>query len=206
MSRDNYILTFEVNRQKIIDYIFHHIPKNEESLMDDYFDNHEELAATVEELLDFCLEHQFNHFMVQHFSKTGQSETLNDILNDIDYCLEEIKIQTQRKTAKQAPIVVKQNASFKKLLASGGKIFGKTIGKALFTFLLVLNFWQTGGDYTNSNLLKASQKEEVKEMMILTNYQIQHMRVDMLDDRPITDFITDVAIPSNFEMHYFTED
>ena len=72
--------------------------------------------------------------------------------------------------------------------------------------MLVLNFWQTGGDYSNSNLLKASQKEEVKEMMILTNYQIQYMRVDLLDDRPITDFITDVTIPSNFEMHYFTED
>jgi hypothetical protein len=204
VSRDNYIVTFEVNRQKIIDYIFHHIPKNEEHLMDDYFDNHEELAATVEELLDFCLEHQFSHFMVQHFSKTGQSEALNDILNDIEYHLEEIKEQKQ--AIKENPVTVEHQDYFKKIIAFGTTIFGKTITRTFFTLLLVLNFWQTGGDYTNSNLLKASQREEVKEMMILTNYQIQHMRVDMLDDRPITDFITDVAIPSDFEIHYFTED
>lgn len=206
MSRDNYILTLEVNRQKIIDYIFHNIPKNEEYLMDNYFDKNEELAAIVEDLLDFCLEHEFNYFLVQHYSKTGASEGLNDILSDIDYYLEEIENQQKETVTKEQPTNVGQKDSFKKLIAFGTKVFGKTITKALFTCLLVLNFWQTGGDYSNSNLLKASQKEEVKEMMILTNYQIQHMRVDMLDDRPITDFITDVAIPSNFEMHYFTED
>ncbi|MFK7946021.1 MAG: hypothetical protein AB8G11_00405 [Saprospiraceae bacterium] len=205
MSRENYISRFEINRQKVIDYIFHNIPKNEEYLMDDFFDNNEELAATVEELLDFCLEHQFNHFMVLHFSKTGKSTPLNNILNDIDYYLEDIQ-QQRIISEKQKATVIKQDTSFKKLVAIGTKVFGKKITKALFTLLLVLNFWQTGGNYTNSNLLKASQKEEIKEVMTLTDYQVRYMRVDMLDDRPITDFMTDVAIPSNFEMHYFTED
>lgn len=206
MSREHYILKFEVSRQKIIDYIFHNITKNEEYLMDDFFDKNEELAATVEELLDFCLEHQFNHFMVQHFSKTGKSEALNDILNDIDYYLEEIEYKQRLIAEEPEAELVTQKTSFKKLVAIGTIVFGKRITKAFFTLLLVLNFWQTGGDYTNSNLLKASQKEEIKEMMILTDYQIRYMRVDMLDDRPITDFITDVAIPSDFEMNYFTED
>ena len=204
MSKENYISVLDVDLQKIIDYVFQNISKNEEILMERFLDDNEELAATIEDLLDFCLINQFDQHMIQYLLKTGQSSNFNDILNDIQYCLDEIKKQEPAKsvidsfTHEQNPIL--------KWLNIGTKIFNKTITKSLFTLLLVLNFWQTGGDYSNSNLLKASQKEEVKEMMILTNYQIQYMRVDMLDDRPITDFITDVAIPSNFEMHYFTED
>lgn len=206
MSRDNYILPFEVNRQKIIDYIFHNIPKNEEYLVDSFLDNHEELAVTVEELLDFCLAHQLNHFMVQHFSKAGTSDALNEILSDIDYYLEDIEQQKKQHLAAQAAAKTTENKSFQVFLTLSKKVFSKSVAKIFFTLLLVLNFWQNTSDYSNSNLLKASQKEEIKKMMILTEYQIRYMRVDMLDDRPITDFVTDVAIPSNFEMHYFTED
>lgn len=205
MSRDNYISDFQVNQQKIIDYIFQNISKNEEYLMEEFLDNNEELAATIEDLLDFCLEQQFNHFMVRHFAKTQACEPLNDILNDIDFHLEEIEIEKKKLEIVPTDIPSK-NPQFKKFLALGTRVFGKRITKTLFTFLLVLNFWQTGGDYSNSNLLKASQKEEVKQMMILNAYQIRYMRVDMLDDRPITDFISDVAVPSNFEIYYFTKD
>lgn len=205
MSKENYISAIDVDLQKIIDYVFQNISKNEEILMERFLDDNEELAATTEDLLDFCLSNQFSQHMIQHLSKTGQSSNLNDIINDIEYCLDDIKKQEAAKMEIEDSTSNEQN-SILKWLNIGTKIFNKAITKSLFTLLLVLNFWQTGGDYSNSNLLKASQKEEVKEMMILTNYQIQYMRVDMLDDRPITDFITDVAIPSNFEMHYFTED
>ena len=204
MSKENYISALDVDLQKIIDYIFQNISKNEEVLMERFLDDNEELAATIEDLLDFCLNNQFNQHMIQHLSKTGQSISLNDIINDIEYYLDDIKEQEVAKSAER--FSSQEQSPILKWLSIGTKIFNKTITKSLFTLMLVLNFWQTGGDYSNSNLLKASQKEEVKEMMILTNYQIQYMRVDMLDDRPITDFITDVAIPSNFEMHYFTED
>lgn len=175
-------------------------------LIEHFLDENEELAATVEDLLDFCLSHQLNQFMVQHLLKTGQSSDFNDILNDIEYYLNDIKEKALSKIEAEQTTFESQNPVLRKWLNIGSIIFNKTITKSLFTLMLVLNFWQTGGDYSNSNLLKASQKEEVKEMMILTNYQIQYMRVDLLDDRPITDFITDVTIPSNFEMHYFTED
>lgn len=206
MSKGNYISALDVNQQKVIDYIFHNIPKSEEVLIEHFLDENEELAATVEDLLDFCLSHQLNQFMVQHLLKTGQSSDFNDILNDIEYYLNDIKEKALSKIEAEQTTFEAQNPVLRKWLNIGSIIFNKTITKSLFTLMLVLNFWQTGGDYSNSNLLKASQKEEVKEMMILTNYQIQYMRVDLLDDRPITDFITDVTIPSNFEMHYFTED
>ena len=206
MSKGNYISALDVNQQKVIDYIFHNIPKSEEVLIEHFLDENEELAATVEDLLDFCLSHQLNQFMVQHLLKTGQSSDFNDILNDIEYYLNDIKEKALSKIEAEQTTLESQNPVLRKWLNIGSIIFNKTITKSLFTLMLVLNFWQTGGDYSNSNLLKASQKEEVKEMMILTNYQIQYMRVDLLDDRPITDFITDVTIPSNFEMHYFTED
>ena len=206
MSKGNYISALDVNQQKVIDYIFHNIPKSEEVLIEHFLDENEELAATVEDLLDFCLSHQLNQFMAQHLLKTGQSSDFNDILNDIEYYLNDIKEKALSKIEAEQTTFESQNPILRKWLNIGSIIFNKTITKSLFTLMLVLNFWQTGGDYSNSNLLKASQKEEVKEMMILTNYQIQYMRVDLLDDRPITDFITDVTIPSNFEMHYFTED
>jgi hypothetical protein len=85
---------------------------------------------------------------------------------------------------------------------------GKRFLKVAFTLLLVLNlpFWQSYTGDADSSLLKASQREKVQQMMTLSAYEIQNMRVDMLDERPITDFMTIVAIPSTFELRYVTED
>lgn len=208
MSKENYISTFEMNLEKIIDYVFHDIPKSEENMMENYFDNHEELAAAVDNLLDFCLEQNMSKFMVRHFMKNRTSEALNEILENVEFCLDEIAVQ-----AKKTPFeVIEQPAMELEIIetkTSKTAKFGKRFLKMAFTLLLVLNlpFWQSySGDYSNSSLLKASQKEKVLQMMTFSPYEIENMRVDMLDDRPITDFMTIVAIPSSFELRYITVD
>lgn len=214
MNKDNYISGIEINLQKIIDYIFQDISKSEENQMEDFLDNHEDLAATIEDLLDFCLEHQFNHFMVRNFERTGASPALNELFDTIDYQLELIYNQTQTEIENKNEIV---SAIVTETITPANPIKNKNttaikkakkIFKALFTILLVMNmpFWNSTGSYNSSNLLKASQKEKIQQTMTLSDYQIRYMRIDMLDDRPITEFITDVAIPSNFEMRYVTED
>jgi GTP-binding protein EngB required for normal cell division len=207
VSKDNYISTTEMNLDKIMDYVFHDIPKCEENMMETYFDNHEELAAEVDSLLDFCLEQNMNKFMVRHFMKNRTSEALNEILENIDFCLNEIAIQTKMPfEVIEQPIIETTTVITKTDKAT--KI-GKQFLKVAFTLLLVLNlpFWQSySGDASSSSLLKASQKEKVQQMMTLSAYEIQNMRVDMLDDRPITDFMTIVAIPSSFELRYITVD
>ncbi len=217
MNKDSNISTLEVNFSKIIDYVFHDISKAEEHQMENYFDSHEDLAAAVEDLLDFCLEHNFNKFMVTHFERMRTSEALNVILENIENQLD--TIQTLQHFAKESAVVEENEIEIFATVETNIentyapiKAFGKkyrNVARALFTFLLLLNLpsWQTiDGDYSNSNLLKASQKEKVQQMMTLSEYEIQYMRFDMLDDRPITDFMTTVAIPSNFEMRYVTAD
>jgi len=207
VSKDNYISTFEMNLEKIIDYVFHDIPKSEEIMMEDYFDNQEELAVEVDNLLDFCLEQNMSRFMVRHFIKSRTSEALNEILANIAFCLDEIAVQ-----AKTSFEVIEQSKiENSDIVAVPNKVtkIGKRFLKVAFTLLLVLNlpFWQSySGDVSSSSLLKASQKEKVQQMMTLSAYEIQNMRVDMLDDRPITDFMTIVAIPSSFELRYITVD
>jgi hypothetical protein len=208
VSKENYISTFEMNLERIINYVFHDIPKNEENMMEDYFDNHEGLAAEVDSLLDFCLEQNMSKFMVRHFMKSRTSEALNEILENIESCLDEIVIQTKMPFEEIVEELKIETAAVITKTDKATKI-GKRFLKVAFTLLLVLNlpFWQSySGDASSSSLLKASQKEKVQQMMTLSAYEIQNMRVDMLDDRPITDFMTVVAIPSSFELRYVTVD
>lgn len=209
MSRENYISTFDMNLEKIIDYVFHDIPKSEEGLMENYFDSHEDLAAEVDNLLDFCLEQNMNKFMVRHFMKNRTSTALNEILENIESCLDDIAVQAKMPfEVIEQPQVETITVETKTVVKSKSNKFSRVL-KMAFTLLLVLNlpFWQSySGDYSNSSLLKASQKEKVQQMMTLSAYEIQNMRVDMLEERPITDFMTIVAIPSPFELRYITVD
>ena len=129
MSKGNYISALDVNQQKVIDYIFHNIPKSEEVLIEHFLDENEELAATVEDLLDFCLSHQLNQFMVQHLLKTGQSSDFNDILNDIEYYLNDIKEKALSKIEAEQTTFESQNPVLRKWLNIGSIIFNKTITK-----------------------------------------------------------------------------
>ena len=205
MRKDNYISEFKVNLDKVIDYIFHDIAQSEENRMEEFLDNHEELAMEIENLLDFCLEQNINKFMVKLFVKSKTAPALNEILDGIENRLE--KIALEAKMVQDIITIEKMNVE---VSVKSKKRFkaGKRFLKVAFTLLLVLNlpFWQSYTGDANSSLLKASQREKVQQMMTLSAYEIQNMRVDMLDERPITDFMTIVAIPSTFELRYVTED
>lgn len=205
MRKDNYISEFKVNLDKIIDYIFHDIAQSEENRMEEFLDNQEELAMEIENLLDFCLEQNINKFMVKLFVKSKTAPALNGILDGIENRLEKIAIE-----AKMVQDIITIEKMDVEVSVKSKKRFkaGKRFLKVAFTLLLVLNlpFWQSYTGDANSSLLKASQREKVQQMMTLSAYEIQNMRVDMLDERPITDFMTIVAIPSTFELRYVTED
>jgi hypothetical protein len=207
-NNDN-ILDLTINLDKIIDYIFHDISQNEELSMEIFFDNYEDLATYVDNLLDFCLANNYTKISLQFFIKMNAAPALNNILDNIKSELS--KIQKERINAE---ITKKQEAAiFTKVIQTakkvGQKIVAKRFTKVLFTLLLVINipFLTTNTEYKNTtSTLKASNQQQVQELMSLTDYEIRYMRVDMLDERPITDFMTAVAIPTTFELRYITAD
>lgn len=209
MKKNNYISDLEINLDIIIDYIFHDISQNEEQKLETFFDNQEDLARYVDNLLDFCLANNYNKASLLFFIKMNAVPTLNDILDNIKWELSKIqatRIQVEKNRKEQAATLPKLIKAAKNV---GKKVLAKRFTKVLFTFLLVINipFLTTNTEYKNTtSTLKASNHEQVQELMSLTDYEIRYMRVDMLDERPITDFMTAVAIPTTFELRYITAD
>lgn len=208
-NKNRNISDLNINLDKIIDYIFHDISQNEELLLENFFDEQEDLARYIDNLLDFCLANNYNKTSLLFFIKMNAAPALNDILDNIESELTKIKT-----AAIQAKIIQKQEAAIlpKAIQAAkkiGQKIVAKRFTKVLFTLLLVINipFLTTNTEYKNTtSSLKASNHQQVQELMSLTDYEIRYMRVDMLDERPITDFMTAIAIPTTFELRYITAD
>ncbi len=209
MKRNTYISDLKINLDKIINYIFHDISQNEEQKMELFFDENEDLARYVDNLLDFCLANNYNKTSLLFFMKMNAAPVLNNILDNIKLELSKIEAATI-----QAEIVKKQEAEILSQAISlakkvGKKVITKQFTKVFFTLLLVINisFLTTNPEYKNTtSTLKASNQQQVQELMSLTDYEIRYMRVDMLDERPITDFMTAIAIPTTFELRYITAD
>jgi len=209
VKKNRNISDLHIDLDKIIDYIFHDISQNEELLMENFFDEQEDLARYIDNLLDFCLANNYNKTSLLFFIKMNASPALNEILDNLKFELSKIEfsaIQKKIKTKKEVATLPKVIEFAKKI---GQKAIAKRFTKVFFTLLLVINipFLTTNTEYKNTtSTLKASNQQQLQELMSLTDYEIRYMRVDMLDERPITDFMTAVAIPTTFELRYITAD
>lgn len=205
MKKTSNISNLTINLDKIIDYIFHDISQNEELIMENFFDKYEDLAHYVDNLLDFCLANNYTKTSLLFFIKMNAAPTLNDILNNIEAEL----VKTEKVETLEKEAIALSPSTIEAMKKVGQKIISKRFTKVFFTLLLVINipFLTTTTEYKNTtSTLKASNQQQVQELMSLTDYEIRYMRVDMLDERPITDFMTAVAIPTTFELRYITAD
>ena len=124
-KKNSNILDLNINLDKIIDYIFHDISQNEELSLEIFFDEQEDLARYVDNLLDFCLANNYNKTSLLFFMKMNAAPALNDILDNIKLELskiEAIAIQAETIQKQEAAILPKAIQAAKKI---GQKIVAK---------------------------------------------------------------------------------
>ena len=90
-------------------------------------------------------------------------------------------------------------------------IIRKRTAQVLFTLLLMLNIpfltsINENGTSWNTSVLKASSKRVLKKANIVTDYELKHIHVDMLQQSTITPHLDQVVLPVTLELRYITND
>lgn len=188
----------------VLDYTFNTVSKKDERRIEQFLDTHEMYHDIVDELLDYCLDNSL--------TRAGFDQ-LFPVNRDLQRLVQRLEILNQQNEIVAVPALP---SFYQRNIAPVLRLFsfliiGKRTAQVLFTLMLMLNvpFLTTpdeNGSIWNASVLKASSKSVIKKANIVTDFELKHLQIEMLEETTITTHLDQVVMPITLELRYITND